>query len=31
VAWLCSDEAGAHRGEDVSLRDPEIRSRAGIG
>ncbi|GIX13381.1 MAG: short-chain dehydrogenase [Paracoccaceae bacterium] len=31
VAWLCSDAAADLRGEDVSLRDPAIRARIGLG
>ncbi|RMH49266.1 MAG: SDR family oxidoreductase, partial [Alphaproteobacteria bacterium] len=31
VAWLCSDAAADLHGEDVSLRDPAIRARIGLG
>lgn len=30
ILWLCTADAAAFAGEDVSLRDPEIRARAGI-
>ncbi len=30
LVWLCSDDAKEFRGEDVSLRDPEIQRRAGL-
>lgn len=30
IAWLCTDAASEFDGGDVSLRDPQIRSRAGL-
>ena len=30
VVWLCTDDAAEFAGVDVSLRDPEIRRRAGL-
>jgi NAD(P)-dependent dehydrogenase (short-subunit alcohol dehydrogenase family) len=30
VAWLCTPDAAAHDGGDVSLRDPAIRARLGL-
>ncbi|MEM7068035.1 MAG: SDR family oxidoreductase [Pseudomonadota bacterium] len=31
IAWLATDDARPFDGDDVSLRDPEIRSRVGVG
>ncbi len=30
LVWLCSEDAAEFRGEDVSLRDPEIRRSIGL-
>ena len=30
IAWLCTEAAGPHAGEDVSLRDQQIRKRIGL-
>ncbi|MEM1315328.1 MAG: SDR family oxidoreductase [Pseudomonadota bacterium] len=30
VAWLCTDDAKAFDGTDVSLREPQMRARAGL-
>ena len=31
LVWLAGDDAAEFAGQDVSLRDPEIRRRAGVG
>lgn len=31
LLWMCGPEADAHLGGDVSLRDPEIRAKVGLG
>jgi len=31
LAWMCSAEADAWLGKEVSLRDPDIRARVGLG
>ena len=30
MAWLCSEEAADLAGQELSVRDPELRRRAGI-
>ncbi len=31
LVWMCSDEADAHIGEEISLRDEALRARLGLG
>jgi len=31
LLWMCGPEADAHLGEELSLRDPELRRRLGVG
>jgi NAD(P)-dependent dehydrogenase (short-subunit alcohol dehydrogenase family) len=31
LAWMCTAEADAHLGGDVSLRSPDVRQAAGLG
>jgi NAD(P)-dependent dehydrogenase (short-subunit alcohol dehydrogenase family) len=30
LVWMCSPEADAFRGEEISLRDPDMRARVGL-
>ena len=31
IAWLCSDGAAEFAGQEISLRDPDMRARIGLG
>lgn len=31
IAWLCTDDAAEFAGQEISLRDPDMRARIGLG
>ena len=31
LLWMCSDEADAHLGQEIALRDADIRAKVGLG
>jgi NAD(P)-dependent dehydrogenase (short-subunit alcohol dehydrogenase family) len=31
IVWLCTDDAAGFAGQEVALRDPDIRARVGLG